>query len=284
MVLGLLPSLQKIAIDTPNSRSSHFKPTPRGGGIAFVIIGSFLFFLSSNGESRWIPIICLPLAVTGLLDDLKGLPASWRYVIQVLTAIAILGVAKLAFSPWSFMVALILIPAIINFVNFMDGLDGLVAGCSVLLLAGTSSWTLSGAILGFLIWNWSPAKVFMGDVGSTFIGAVYAAMIFQESSIQSAFNIFLLGFPLFADAFTCVVRRFFMGKNIFSAHRMHLFQRLHQAGWHHSRVASLYILATALLTLSHLVGGTLLLLIVAGFEFLAGIYLDLKIAVEIDET
>ena len=133
----------------------------------------------------------------------------------------------------------IAVTAVINFTNFMDGLDGLVAGCMVVTIATLSItlgapwplWALVGSLLGFLLWNWSPAKVFMGDVGSTFLGAIFAGLVLQAPTWQQSFCFLLLSTPLLADAFFCVFRRLFAGQRVFEAHRLHLFQRLHQAGF-----------------------------------------------------
>jgi len=107
-----------------------------------------------------------------------------------------------------------------------------------------------GALLGFLLWNWSPAKVFMGDVGSTFLGAVFAGLVLQASSWPQALALLLVAMPLLADACLCVPRRLLAGQRVFQDHRLHLFQRLHQAGWPHARVSLTYIAATAVLAVA----------------------------------
>jgi Fuc2NAc and GlcNAc transferase len=275
----VLPILNNQFLDNPNQRSSHIKPTPRGGGISFVLIGTLLNFVTSAGPSKWIPVICLPLAAVGLIDDFKGLPSSVRYAVQLITSSVLVAISHLSIPFWSSLLLIVLITAIINFTNFMDGLDGLVAGCAVLMMASVSSWAMSGAILGFLIWNWSPAKVFMGDVGSTFIGAVFGGMLLQTSSYHEFLHILLIGFPLFCDSFFCVIRRFTNGENIFKAHRKHLFQRLQQAGWKHQAVSALYISAVALLQASYKIIGISGLLFMIFFQFLIAVYLDRKVAV-----
>ena len=142
---------------------------------------------------------------------------------------------------------LLSVTAVINFINFMDGLDGLVAGCmavsisalGLLISSDLSTWALVGSLLGFLFWNWSPAKVFMGDVGSTFLGAIFAGLVLQASTWHQALGFLFVSTPLLGDALICVLRRLVAGHCIFQAHRLHLFQRLHQAGWSHSRVSLL---------------------------------------------
>ena len=182
---------------------------------------------------------------------------------------------------------LIAVTAVINFTNFMDGLDGLVAGCmavaiSALAIALTAPWPiwpLVGSLVGFLVWNWSPAKVFMGDVGSTFLGAVFAGLVLQASSWPEALSLLLVATPLLGDAFLCVPRRLLAGQRVFQAHRLHLFQRLHQAGLPHARVSSLYIAATAALAVALLVGGLPWVVGLAGAELLVGVWLDRRVAV-----
>ncbi|WP_413295498.1 MraY family glycosyltransferase [Synechococcus sp. MIT S9452] len=291
LLRALIPQLQQRLLDQPNERSAHTKPTPRGGGVAFVLVtllfNSFLL-LGGPSPALWIPWICAPLAVVGLLDDRLNLPALLRYGIQILTAIALLLPTALPTPLWPWLcgpLVVIAVTAVINFVNFTDGLDGLVAGCMAISLAavaldGASGlWPLVGALAGFLIWNWAPAKVFMGDVGSTFVGAVFAGMVLQATSWPQALAMLLLATPLLADACLCVLRRAAAGQRIFQAHRLHLFQRLHQAGWPHQNVAGLYAGATAVLALLQLTIGLGGVLVGAVAVISAGLWLDQKEAV-----
>ena len=170
---------------------------------------------------------------------------------------------------------------------FMDGLDGLVAGCMALTIATLALvldspwpfWALVGSLLGFLLFNWSPAKVFMGDIGSTFLGAVFVGLVLQASSWSQALGCLLVATPLMADACFCVPRRLLAGQRVFQAHRLHLFQRLHQAGWPHARVSLTYIAATALLALAMLAGGCPWVFGLAVAELLLGVWLDQRVAV-----
>jgi len=274
----LIPFLEISFIDTPNLRSSHHRPTPRGGGLAFVITGLLLHLYVVTGPTKWIPVICLPLALVSFFDDFRSLPTVARYLVQLGTAFGIVFWSGHSLSMMATVFLVILITAIINFTNFMDGLDGLVAGCGVLLMAATSSWAISGAIFGFLIWNWSPAKVFMGDVGSTFIGAVFAGLLLQRESSQEIFYTILIGFPLLADSFVTVIRRLINRENIFKPHRKHLFQRLHQSGWSHKRVALLYISAVAVLFSVNSFFNIFAVMLVILCELLVAIYLEMKVA------
>lgn len=278
LVAIILPQLRSKLLDTPNQRSSHTLPTPRGGGIAFVIVGTLLNYIFATGAVRWVPLLCLPLAFVGILDDCKDMPAAWRYIVQLLTSIALLHITKIDIPIWEIPIFIFVITAIINFMNFMDGLDGLLAGCSVVLFAAISSWSISGAVFGFLIWNWSPAKVFMGDVGSTFIGAVFAGLAFQQPTNLEILSVLLLGFPLFGDSAMCLIRRLLTGRNIFKAHKQHLYQRLNQAGWSHSNVALLYVSAVILLVLVRSIWGIKMLIILIFVEFVLALFLNGLIA------
>lgn len=300
LLWALIPLLRKRLLDQPNVRSSHISPTPRGGGVAFVIVTTIGSFIAACfGIATWaLPLVtcALPLAVVGLVDDRINLNAGLRYGIQLLTSAALL-----AFSPllrswilsaqqfWVYPVVFFLIvavTAVINFTNFMDGLDGLVASCLLVAFSAAALtfngsevlWILIGGLLGFLIWNWSPAKVFMGDVGSTFLGALWAGCLLQSSSWLEAAGLLLVSTPLLADAFVCVVRRLIAGQHIFKAHRLHLFQRLNQAGWSHSQVATLYLSATAVLAVSWLIGAFLSVLGFAVLSVLIGFWLDQRYA------
>ena len=244
-------------------------------------------------------MLAVPLAVVGFLDDRHNLPALRRYCVQLFTSVLILGISPLVNTSvlevvagnWLLLVVLALlviaVTAVINFTNFMDGLDGLVGGCMAVAIAALSFslnapwslWTFVGSLLGFLIWNWSPAKVFMGDVGSTFLGAVFVGLLLQASSWQEAFAYLLVCTPLLADACLCVFRRFFAGQSVFHAHRLHLFQRLHHAGWPHARVSFTYTTATAVLAVAMLAGGLPWVFSTAVVELLLGFWLDQRVAV-----
>ena len=296
----LIPSLRRSLLDQPNGRSSHRQPTPRGGGVAFVLVACFAsalaWLVSSSSASAPFPLLAapllaLPLALVGFLDDRHNLSASSRYGVQLATALVVILVSPLvALSLGQLpLLALLVIAvtAVINFTNFMDGLDGLVAGCMAVAMTAAAIhlqapwpiWALVGALLGFLFWNWSPAKVFMGDVGSTFLGAVFALLVLQASTWPEAFGLLFVATPLLGDACSCVPRRLLSGQQVFQAHRLHLFQRLHQAGWPHARVSSLYIAATAVLAIALIWGGLPWLIAFTLLELFIGGLLDQRVAV-----
>ena len=303
LLQALIPQLRRRLLDEPNARSSHRLPTPRGGGLALVAVSSvssaMALFTGQGSAATALPLFAAPLAVVGLLDDRHNLPASWRYGAQLLTAALMLGFSPLAqrfglavaAGSWLLLAVLALlviaVTAVINFTNFMDGLDGLVGGCMAVTIAALAAaldatwplWALVGSLLGFLLWNWSPAKVFMGDVGSTFLGAVFAGLVLQASTWIEAFGYLLVATPLLGDSCLCVPRRLLAGQRVFQAHRLHLFQRLHQAGWPHARVSLTYIAATAVLAVALLVGSWPWLFGLAVVELLIGVWLDQRAAV-----
>jgi UDP-N-acetylmuramyl pentapeptide phosphotransferase/UDP-N-acetylglucosamine-1-phosphate transferase len=283
LLWGLIPWLRRRLLDQPNARSSHRIATPRGGGVVFVVIGSLLSLALGAGTSAWIPLICCPLALVGLLDDRYNLPAAWRYAAQVATAGVLVAMASVPLPVWALPFVLVAITAVINFTNFMDGLDGLVALCGVVLMASTGLWPVAGALLGFLAWNWSPAKVFMGDVGSTWIGAVFAGMVLQQPGPWEAISLLLVGFPLLGDALICVLRRLRAGQPVFQAHRLHLFQRLQRGGWPHARVSLLYGGATVVLALARPFGGAATLTPLIGAEMLMALWMERNQAVSFQD-
>ena len=296
----LIPFLSRSFLDQITHRSSHIKPTPRGGGLSFVLVAlaasiiSFFFLPEayvSNPTFVLIPVWVFPIAIIGFLDDYYDLPAVLRLCLQIFISLLIVLVSPLfSFSLFGLPLCIFLVfccTAIINFINFMDGVDGLVAGgMAVALLpvvfilsAPISIWVLIGALIGFLVCNWSPSEVFMGDVGSTYLGAVYAALLLHSNSWIQSISFLLVLTPLLGDSFFCVVRRFFAGHSPLQAHRLHLYQRLHQAGWSHARVSSLYIAATAVLAIALLLGGLPWVIPLVLLEVLIGIWLDQYVAV-----
>ncbi|MGB0563244.1 MAG: MraY family glycosyltransferase [Spirulinaceae cyanobacterium] len=278
LVTGIVKRrFEKQFLDVPNERSSHTRPTPRGGGVGFVWI-----FLTLSGAAAirfWsleMPFFILQfpllvLAVVGLIDDRKELSARIRSLLHMTVGAVslIYGFVPIPLPPGSdqgfwvllgIIVNIIFVTAFINFYNFMDGLDGLVASVTIIQLAFLALYydhpvfiLLAAALVGFLQWNWSPAKIFMGDVGSTFLGAIVAIWliggsspdIFSEPPDPVLFwSAIAVTFPLIGDATYTIIRRLIRRENIFKAHRFHLYQRLQQSGWSHSRVALTYCAVT----------------------------------------
>jgi Fuc2NAc and GlcNAc transferase len=279
-------NLKRQLIDLPNARSSHVHPTPRGGGLGFIVasaLGLCIYSLIPGlpplaiGLRIW--LLFVPLIVIGLIDDWKNLPAAIRYVTQLLVSTGIALQVGPFPQPWfqsfgetgnllALATTVIAMTAAINFYNFMDGLDGLVAGCAALQLGFCSIyldqpalWLIFASLLGFLKWNWSPAKIFMGDAGSTTLGLLIPVLLLvnanasEPGSVTQAWASLVVIFPLILDAVYTLLRRAIAKENIFKAHRSHLYQRLHQNGLSHVQVSSLYLVATLLSILSVLLQG-----------------------------
>jgi UDP-N-acetylmuramyl pentapeptide phosphotransferase/UDP-N-acetylglucosamine-1-phosphate transferase len=257
-------------LDVPNHRSSHSVPTPRGGGIALVgavlLVGAYEVARIDEG-SRWIVFGLLgaiaSLAFVGWMDDRGSIRVGLRMGVHLVCGLAVAllvneiapmpGVLNIAWLAWwGFWTV-----ASINIVNFMDGVDGMIASqgfvYGMFLLALLSGSTLAGrfglilaaACLGFLIWNWSPAKMFMGDVGSGPLGLFFATGGALALEGARAALVFLPLFPLFLDALLTIAIRIQRGERLTDAHRSHLYQRLANGGYGHARVTSIYAVAAS---------------------------------------
>ncbi len=255
-----IPFFRNKLLDLPNSRSSHLSPTPTSGGIIFSIIGSLISFIEGN----FIILFVLPLSIVGFIDDIKNLKPSIRYFFQVTTIITLLFFSDNSlfipdeiniYSFFLFILIVIAFSGIINFVNFMDGIDGLVGGCILVILGyfnlniNLMFWPIIPCLIAFLFVNWAPAKIFMGDSGSLFLGAVFVALLLKSPTFSDVFDLLILLSPLLLDAIICVTRRFLLKQNIFNPHKSHLYQRMVSKGFSHSIVASIYILTTIFLSI-----------------------------------
>ena len=264
--------LRAQLMDIPNHRSAHTIPTPRGGGLGFLLaflLGlPLLLWLRPDLSPRLVLqvlSVLAPLALIGFLDDRQSLPARRRYGVQLLSA----GLAVLWFGPFpqpwlaplglvgqalAILLTLIGFTTLVNLTNFMDGLDGFVGSISALqltllgLLLNQPLWLLLAAsLIGFLRWNWAPAKIFMGDVGSTTLGGAVALALMQAPSQPWA--LLTLTLPITADAIYTLSRRLLGGENIFAPHRSHLYQRLHQQGWSATAITLTYLTYTLMIAL-----------------------------------
>lgn len=200
------------------------------------------------------------VAAVGWRDDRHSLSARTRLAVHLLAGLLVAWYAKAAPGPWG-VVGVTAIAwwafwsvAAINVTNFMDGIDGMIGlqmvvfGVHAALLANGAlqasvvGAALAGACLGFLPWNWAPARIFLGDVGSGALGllAVLSGLTLIQASAMSVELAFLPLFPLFLDATLTLARRVMRGERIWEAHREHLYQRLARGGWGHARVTLLF--------------------------------------------
>ena len=285
-----LPFLKDNFADLPNHRSLHKSSIPSGGGIVFVIVGMIWMTLSGN----YSVLLCLPLAIVGFWDDKVSLNTLFRYFIHIITASLLFFFSPIGIQIYQNSSTFFLIPffifyllcatAIINFINFMDGLDGLVGSCMALItaffcvLVDNSFLPILGGILGFLILNWPPAKVFMGDAGSTFLGAMFVLFLLSTNSLEKSFALLFVGMPLLMDSSVCVMRRFFDRQKIFEAHSLHLFQRLYKAGWSHKKITSIYLIFSISIALTYLFLGIKSSLFATLITILLGMWIDKKYA------
>lgn len=252
-------ALEKSIIDIPNERSSHDQPTPRGGGIVFV--GLFYLVLCALWcmKQMTTPVSLaflggIPIALIGYLDDIKGVKIYWRFLVHLASAtwsVAMLGILH----SFSAIIPIVIIVSLINFYNFMDGIDG-IAATQGIFLSGVAgfillmknhlgmsllSFGLLASLIGFLYWNWQPAKIFMGDIGSGFLGFFFGTLMFSTAvqyKIPVMFWLILMAIFL-CDAGCTLLYRMVKKKKWYLAHREHVYQRLVQSGWEHSRVTSL---------------------------------------------
>ena len=288
-----LPLLSKLILDIPNKRSSHTKPKPTGGGIFFVLPVSILSLIFKD----IVPLFVLPLSFLALIDDRLNISSFFRYISQIFTVFILLKYSNLLellstqykIFPNLIYLLIILIfgTAIINFINFMDGIDGLVAGGMLITYIFILNINfeyyllfLIGALIPFIYFNWSPSKVFMGDVGSTFLASLYLFSIFNTDNLEFS-NLSILIMPLspfWLDCISCIIRRFRTGQNIFSAHKLHLYQRLNQSGLSHAIVASLYIFIILIFGLITLLKISILNLISLIVLLIFGVFLDKYVA------
>jgi len=251
-------------VDIPNERSSHSAPTPRGGGAA-VLAGTAAGLALLHGwqgtplPGAWILAAVALMALVGLADDVRGLPAWLRLLVQTgCAALVIAGGLSLERlplpAPLDFPAGALALPlawlwlvGVTNLFNFLDGIDGYAGWQTVLACAGAALLGLGepmtaaaicvgGAAVGFLAWNWHPARIFLGDVGSTAIGfflalAPLAAPVDRRP--EAVFTMAMLLWFFLSDGAYTLLRRLAQGEKIWSPHRSHLYQQLaRQLGRH----------------------------------------------------
>jgi Fuc2NAc and GlcNAc transferase len=263
-------ALARALIDVPNERSSHSVPTPKGGGIAIaVVVLTGLVLLAVLGPVGAAPALALGgggalVAAVGWLDDHYGLSAGVRLAVHVAAAAwavawlrgmpdLTLGETTMHLGLAGTLLAVTGVVWATNLYNFMDGIDGLAATEAVVV--GAAGWLLlasratplalvallvAAAAAGFLVWNWPPARLFMGDVGSGFLGFMFGGLAVATENaraLPALLWLVLLG-PFFIDATITLLRRMARGDRWHAAHRTHAYQRAVQSGWSHRRVTS----------------------------------------------
>lgn len=302
VALALVPLLVRFAIgrdllDVPNARSSHEIPTPRLGGLA-VIAG--VWAAASLAGGNFLLLAAATLAgVVGLLDDFVDLKFWMKAAGQATAAFVLLFLAPPPiceaagpFWPVTLLFGVIWIVAVVNAYNFMDGIDGIAGGTAILnalfltVLVGATAGlgvalsALAAAVGGFMLWNVSPARIFLGDSGSHFVGfflgavALYTEPLGRAGDAYGPYLAFAVAAAVFAPflfdtAFT-LVRRAKARKNVFAAHREHIYQRITPDPAKHRQVSNVYFAFSAVAGLAALLasGGTPLRLLGGGVTIL----------------
>jgi UDP-N-acetylmuramyl pentapeptide phosphotransferase/UDP-N-acetylglucosamine-1-phosphate transferase len=273
--------LKRRVIDLPNERSSHTVPTPRGGGLVIVVSTLIVALVSMVLAKNWQQGIVFVLVGSGVAwigwqDDVKSLSPKIRFLFQAIAAmltvvglgyfdaitIPLFGELKLGIV--GIPITILWIIGLINAYNFMDGIDGisgsvaLTAALGWMLFLGVTGnfsspvfWialAIAATNLGFLGHNWPPARIFIGDVASTFLGFCFAVL--PLLTINQIEDSFLLGvivmWAYILDTAITFLRRLIKGEHVFSAHRTHIYQRLVISGYQVSSITSLYLLFTSL--------------------------------------
>jgi len=254
-------ALDRQMVDVPNARSSHQGAIPRGGGGAMVVAVTFgvAWWAASAGVAELWGVLVggLIVATVGFVDDHRSVSPIIRLIGH--TVAALIAVASLAGGAMAWTALCVFgIVWLINLTNFMDGIDGL-AGAEVVTVCGVGAalqaWVLPGAgfwiepaivavaAVGFLIWNWPPARIFMGDVGSGFVGFMMAVLALRAAEAAPALGwswVILLG-VFVSDATVTLVRRAVRGDRLFQAHRSHAYQHLAHAWGSHRAATALVV-------------------------------------------
>ena len=247
------------ALDYPNERKVHKKPMPLAGGlmIFFGFLFGYMLFAPENTQMLSILIASFIVIITGLIDDIKPVRAKQKLVGQILAACVVTFYGKILLNDISFFgfyfdfgiyaypLTIIFILALMNCINFIDGLDGLAAGVSSIFFATigiiafimhnigsleiTLTFIMLGATIGFLIFNFNPAKIFMGETGSMFLGfmiAVVCLVGFKAVTLTSLFvPMSILAIPIL-DTLFAIIRRLISHKPIYEADKKHLHHQL----------------------------------------------------------
>ena len=267
-------------MDLPNARSSHTIPTPRGGGLAIAVVAlGGIALLGAFGVLPWRIAAALAgggalVAGIGWVDDHQHVVAPARAAVHFLAAGWALwclgGLPELRLGPVALplgiagtVLGVLGIVWVVNLYNFMDGIDGIAGGEALsaglfggllLLAAGNAplaaaSFLVAAAAAGFLAWNWPPAKIFMGDVGSGMLGYLFAVLAVaseRAGAVPLVAWMILLG-VFVVDATVTLLRRAARGEKWYDSHRSHAYQRAVQAGWSHGRVSGLVLAVNVVL-------------------------------------
>ncbi len=250
-------ALRHGVLDVPGARSSHDVPTPRGGGISIVAAatGVLLLLVFSGRLSPWLGtawLASLAVALVGWMDDHRGSSPWLRLAVHLGAAAWVVGHVPIPTqSGLTLGLGILAVAWVVNLYNFMDGIDGLAAGEAVFLCLGAGvlmaepaaalealAWGVAGASAGFLVLNWPPARIFMGDVGSGFLG-ITVALLALAAWATGALSLgvwLVLGAVFWVDATYTLLVRALTRQPVWEAHRSHAYQILARRWGSHGRV------------------------------------------------
>ena len=282
---ALIPLLRRASVlDRPNERSSHAIPTPRGGGIAVIgaALAAWLVLIAAAAAPLSLLAVTAGAAMLALiswLDDLRGLSPAVRFGAQC--AAVALGVFALpqgaVFQGWlpaglDMAAAALLWVWFVNLYNFMDGIDGIAGSEAAAIGIGLALFAIAGigndpalaapaaiiaaAAIGFLVWNWAPARIFLGDVGSVPLGYLLGFLLLAAASRGYWKLALILPLYFLADATITLLRRLLRGERVWLPHREHFYQQAVRRGLGHAAVVRRVIAADAILIASGLVAET----------------------------
>ncbi|MFL7901193.1 MraY family glycosyltransferase [Azospirillum argentinense] len=273
---------RKAILDHPNDRSSHSIPTPRGGGwgVMLTLLPAWAVIAATADDPlRALPILvgAVALMAVSWMDDRRGLGPAPRFLAQIAAVVAGLSALPGSALPGDGLVFQGLLPFwadrlvaavgwlwFVNLFNFMDGIDGLAGGEAASIGAGLAlvaalagldpalalyGLAAAGAALGFLMWNWYPAKLFMGDVGSVPLGFTLGWLLLALAASGLWVAALLIPAYFLADATFTLLRRLVEGKKVWQAHREHFYQKATQRGRSHAQVVRLVLMLNAALLL-----------------------------------
>lgn len=264
--------------DIPNHRSAHNIPIPKGGGIGIPIAFGLITFLYSQ-TNYCLAVTALFISIVALINDRDTIKVKIRLILEFIPSIVFLWVCKkwliiFAYEHYSVIASILLvcilaifIVASANFFNFMDGINGIAGLAAIISFAflgffalyikkspeiAYMAFSVASASAGFLFLNFPKAKVFMGDVGSIFVGFCFAGIvIYLVADIKEFFLLVLFLSLFYIDASITILIRLYNKKNISQAHNAHLYQRLvHIFGWTHTKVAISYCVVQTLICIT----------------------------------
>jgi UDP-N-acetylmuramyl pentapeptide phosphotransferase/UDP-N-acetylglucosamine-1-phosphate transferase len=265
----LVTRFARIALDQPNPRSLHERPVPRTGGLA--VLAGIAISAAVFGPALWLPLgLALALAVVSLFDDLRGMPTLVRLLAHLAAAGFLAWYVLYPMNPLGLALIALGIAWITNLYNFMDGSDGLAGGMTVIgfgayavaaLLAGqlplaATSIAIAAAALAFLAYNFHPARIFLGDVGSIPIGFLAGALgvVGWRDDVWPLWFPLLVFGPFIGDATMTLLKRAARRERVWQAHRDHYYQRLVRMGFGHRTTALIAYTAMLLCSAAALLG------------------------------